>query len=172
MARREKGCAVALAGATVALAALIWQPVAARAAEAGAGAVLPRFGSLRADKVNLRTGPGGNYPIDWVLTRKDMPVEILAVWEHWRKIRDWEGTSGWVHEKMVWGRRQAIVKGGVRAMHKGPDPAAPIVARAEPGVLGRLLECRGNWCRIDAGEVSGWVRRGDIWGVHPDESVP
>ena len=132
---------------------------------------LPRFVSLRSDQVNLRVGPGENYPIEWVLTRKEMPVEIIKEFEHWRMIHDWQGTEGWVHERMVSGKRTVAVKGGVRALHRLPDPASEIVARAEPGVFAHLIECRRAWCRIEAAGISGWVLRSDVWGVYPDEAV-
>jgi SH3-like domain-containing protein len=141
----------------------------APAAENETGQKLPRFVSLRSDQINLRVGPGENYPIEWVLTRKDMPVEIIRQFENWRMIRDWQGTEGWVHERMLTGKRAAVVKGGVRTLHRQPELASPAVARAEPGVVARLLECRGGWCRIDAADHAGWVQRGDLWGVYPDE---
>ena len=72
----------------------------------------PRFVSLRSDKVNLRTGPGRQYPIEWVLTRRDMPVEITARFEHWRRVREWDGTAGWVQEHMVYGKRFVVVERG------------------------------------------------------------
>jgi SH3-like domain-containing protein len=133
---------------------------------------LPRFVSLRSDLVNLRVGPGENYPIEWVLTRKEMPVEIIREFEHWRMIRDWQGTEGWVHERMVMAKRAVVIKGAVRALHRLPDAASAIVARAEPGVFARLLECQGGWCRIEAAEITGWVQRTEVWGVYPDEVVP
>ena len=134
---------------------------------------VPRFVSLHSDKVNLRTGPGRQYPIEWVLTRKDMPVEVIAQFEHWRRVREWDGTVGWVQEHMITGKRYAIVaNGAVRGLYRDPDAAAGLVAKAEPGVIGRLLECKGAWCRIDAGDATGWMRRADLWGVYPDEAVP
>ena len=136
------------------------------------GLPVPRFVSLHADRVNLRTGPGDRYPIEWVLTRKEMPVEVIAQFEHWRRIRDWEGTAGWVQEHMVAGRRTVIVgKGTERPLHQQPDPASAVVARATPGVVARLLECRGPWCRLETEALSGWMRRSDLWGVYPDETV-
>jgi SH3-like domain-containing protein len=153
-----------------------WAAMAAFNATAAVGAEhglpVPRFASLRSDEVNLRTGPGQRYPIEWVLTRKDMPVEILREFANWRRVRDWQGTEGWVHERMVTGRRDVIVTGAIRALHREPDAGSPLVARAEPGVVARLLECRGGWCRIEAGEFSGWVRRSDVWGVFPEEAFP
>jgi SH3-like domain-containing protein len=143
----------------------------ASAAETEPSARLPRFVSLRSDQVNLRVGPGENYPIQWVLTRKEMPVEIIREFEHWRMIRDWQGTEGWVHERMVTGKRAVVVKGSIRALHRLPDPASQIVARAEPGVFARLIECRGTWCRIETAEIAGWVQRIEVWGVYPDEAV-
>ncbi len=147
--------------------------IPAMAADGEVGLKVPRFVSLHADKVNLRTGPGRQYPIEWVLTRKDMPVEVIAQFEHWRRIREWDGTEGWVQEHMIDGRRYVVVgKGGDRSLHQQPDPASAVVARAEPGIVARLLECRGPMCRVEADDTSGWMRRSDIWGVYPDETVP
>ena len=147
--------------------------IPATAANEDVGLKVPRFVSLHSDKVNLRTGPGRQYPIEWVLTRKEMPVEVIAQFEHWRRIRDWEGTAGWVQERMVVGRRTVIVgKGAERPLHQQPDPASAVVARAAPGVVARLPECRGAWCRVETDTLSGWMRRSDLWGVYPNETVP
>ena len=135
-------------------------------------ATVPRFESLRSDRVNLRVGPGENYPIAWVLVRKEMPVEIVREFSHWLMVRDWQGTEGWVHERMLSPRRRVMVTGSTHALHRDPDSAAPVIARAEPGVVGNLLECRGDWCRISAGNVSGWMMRNDVWGVLPGERIP
>lgn len=132
---------------------------------------LPRFVTLRADEVNLRTGPGDRYPIDWVLTKKGLPVEITAEFDVWRKIRDPEGIEGWVRQIMVAGNRNIVVKGEIRTLHADPEAASPAVARAEPGVIARLLECRGSWCRVEVQSIRGWLGRGEIWGVYPDEVV-
>jgi SH3-like domain-containing protein len=166
------GFGVLYASAVIALLVLLVAAAPlATAGEAGRNDKLPRFVSLRSDQVNLRVGPGGNYPIEWVLTRKEMPVEMLREFEHWRMIRDWQGTEGWVHERMVTFKRSVIVKGEIRTLRHRPDPASSPVARAEPGVIARLLECQGPWCRIEAGNVTGWVQRSGVWGVYPDETV-
>ena len=81
------------------------------------------------------------------------------------------GPEGWVHERMVIAKRAVVIKGGVRALHRLPDGASEVVARAEPGVFAHLLECRGSWCRIEAIDISGWVQRSEVWGVYPDEAV-
>jgi SH3-like domain-containing protein len=141
------------------------------AAQSAAGDKLPRFASLRSDEVNLRVGPGENYPIEWVFKRKDLPVEIVEEFQNWRKIQDWQGTKGWVLDRMVTGKREVIVAGAVRALYRGPDPDSPIVARAEPGVVARLIEFRGPWCRIEAGGIIGWVPRSAVWGVYADETL-
>jgi len=145
-------------------------PLLAHAAEKALP--VPRFVSLRADEVNLRTGPGERYPIDWVLTRKGLPVEIVEEFEAWRKIRDPQGTEGWVHQRMVTGTRTVIVTGDVRTLHADADAAAPAVARAEPGVIAHLLDCRDTWCRVELQGMKGWLKRGEVWGVYPTEAVP
>jgi SH3-like domain-containing protein len=147
--------------------------VAAHAAEDEGGLKVPRFVSLHSDKVNLRTGPGRRYPIEWVMTKKDMPVEVTGQFEHWRRIRAWDGTKGWVQEHMVAGKRFVVVdKGGDRPLYQQPDSGSGIMARAEPGVVARLAECRGSWCRIETADLTGWMRRADLWGVYPEEKVP
>jgi SH3-like domain-containing protein len=146
--------------------------VAAPATAADKGLPLPRFAALKSDQVNLRAGPGDRYPIEWVFTRKELPVEIVQEWEHWRKIRDSDGTVGWVHQRMLVGKRSVLVRGETRVLFARPEPGAPIVARAEPGVVARLLECKGPWCRVEAEKVTGWLHRDQVWGVYPNEAVP
>ncbi len=135
------------------------------------GLAVPRYVSLRSDEVNLRTGPGVRYPVEWILQRRHMPVEILAEFENWRKIRDWQGTEGWVHESMLSGRRYAVVTGGVRSLRRQPDEGAAAVARLEPGVVAEVLECRDQWCRLDSEGFKGWLMRAEFWGVYPNEAV-
>jgi SH3-like domain-containing protein len=159
-------------GGAIVLAAALFACAPAMAADTDTNLPVPRFASLHSDRVNLRTGPGDRYPIDWVFIRREMPVEITAQFEHWRRVRDSEGTQGWVHERMLAGKRAVMIKGATRALYRQPDAASGIVARAEPGVVASLIECQGPWCRIDAGEATGWVRRTEIWGVYPDEKVP
>src|SRR5437660_12925684 len=83
----------------------------------GSGRPLPRFASLRSDEVNVRTGPGTRYPVDWVFKRKGMPVEIVAEYENWRKIRDWQGASGWVHQSLLTGKRGFIIAAKPASLH-------------------------------------------------------
>src|SRR4030088_2628667 len=126
------GCARAVIGIVAALMVLAsdGRLSVAASGDGEAAPPVPRFVTLHADRVNLRTGPGGRYPIEWVLTRKEMPVEITGQLEHWRRIRDWEGATGWVHERMLSGKRAVIVKGGVRPFFRQPEPDAAVIARA------------------------------------------
>ncbi len=136
---------------------------------------IPRFVSLRADTVNLRAGPGGRYPIEYVYRRKGYPLEIVGEFDQWRRVRDWQGTEGWVHERMVTGARNVVVDGKQRILRGAADNAAAPVAKLDPGVIAHLLECRDAWCRIEVkdggGDVKGWLTRSEIWGVLPNEVV-
>ena len=135
------------------------------------GLPLPRFASLRADKVHLRTGPGIRYPVDWIFVHRGLPMEIVAEFENWRKVRDWQGTEGWVHRSMLSGRRTAIITGGTQPMRRDHDPNASMTARVKERVVGRLLECEGGWCRMEIAKKRGWMRRTHIWGVYGDEKL-
>ena len=132
---------------------------------------LPRFVSLRADKVNMRTGPGFNYPIDWVYMRKQLPVEIIAEFETWRKVRDWQGTQGWIHQSMLSGKRTLLITGDVRNLRRKDDSKSVTRVRAEPGVIGRLLGCpkQNGWCLVEIAGFEGWLRHVDFWGVYKSE---
>ena len=138
---------------------------------ADTGLPVPRFVTLRSDKVNVRTGPGARYPVEWVFERKGMPVEIVAEFDTWRKVRDIQGTEGWVHQNLLSGRRGVIISGGVRTLRREPREDAAVVARAEPDVIGQLLECKAEWCRVEVSGLRGWLKRSEMWGVYPSEKV-
>ena len=155
--------------------ALVMLLGAAPPSEDAQGLKIPRFVSMRLGEVNLRVGPGQRYPITWVFTKKDMPVEITEEFDTWRKIRDWEGTEGWVNHAALSGKRSVIVTGEIRTLRASPDPQARPVARVEPGVIGKLLECppeSPDWCKIETDDVRGWIRRNEFWGVYPQETYP
>ncbi|CAO3413836.1 SH3 domain-containing protein [Azospirillum doebereinerae] len=135
------------------------------------GLPIPRFVTLRVGEINLRSGPNGSYPIDWVFTRKDMPVEIVQEFDTWRRIRDWEGSEGWVHQSALSGKRGALVVGPVRTLRKAPQSDGPVVARVEAGVIGSLKKCQGDWCEIDIKGYRGWLQRADFWGSYPGEKI-
>lgn len=135
------------------------------------GLPLPRFVSLRASVVNLRTGPGVRYPIDWVYHRPDLPVEIIDEFEAWRRIRDWQGTVGWVHQSMLQGRRTLLLVGERRVLRRGPEADAAGLALLEPGVIAQLLSCDGNWCRVEVRGFEGWLDRGEVYGLYPEERI-
>jgi SH3-like domain-containing protein len=135
------------------------------------GLPLPRFASLRASEVFMRTGPGTRYPVEWIYRRRDLPVQIIAEFDTWRKVRDWNGAVGWVHRAMLSGRRTAITVDDETVLRRAPDMTAPAVARAESGVIARILSCDGAWCRVDAGGMKGWTPRRALWGTFADEKV-
>jgi SH3-like domain-containing protein len=132
---------------------------------------VPRYVSLRASKVNLRTGPGARYPVEWVFVRKGIPLEIVAEYENFFKVRDWEGTEGWVHRAMVWRHRTMVVTGELRTLRSDPSLEAKVVAKVEPGVYGRIEQCEEDWCRLNISGSVGWLRRFEFWGVYPKENV-
>ena len=155
--------------------------------EAGLGPVtklpLPRYASLKTDRVNLREGPSKDHRTLWVFQRAGLPVEIVAEFETWRRIRDSEGTEGWVLHSLLSGRRTAIVnavKGPDRSavpLRASADDGAPDEARLEAGVIGSVKSCTGTWCRLVValpgrrGDVDGYIRQNRLWGVYPDEKV-
>lgn len=134
------------------------------------GLQVPRFVSLKADKVHMRVGPGKDYPIEWVYVRRGLPVEVVAEYDVWRKIRDFQGTEGWVHQQRLTGRRMVLTTADQDLLRRA-EAKAPVLARLESGVVGRLLQCEPEWCRIEVSGFRGWVKRTGLWGVYASEQV-
>jgi SH3-like domain-containing protein len=148
-------------------------PLPVAAAPENSGLPVPRFVTLRAEEANMRTGPGEQYPIKWTYRRVGLPVEIVAEYHTWRRVRDWQGTEGWVHGSMLAGRRSFMVIGETRALHTEPNAASPVIAELEVKVIGDIETCppAGEWCRVKIEGRKGWLKRSDFYGVYPDEGV-
>ena len=141
------------------------------------GLPLPRFVSLKAGRVNLRIGPGRNYPVDWMYMKTGLPMEIIQEYDNWRRVRDSEGTEGWINQSLLSGKRTGIVT----PWNRGKDATVPLldrpaedgrkVADIEPGALGSIENCNGNWCEMRFGGRSGWLDQSQIWGAYPKETV-
>ncbi len=147
-------------------------PLVGQTTGAVTGLAVPRFVSLRSDKVHVRSGPGTRYPIRWVYLRKNLPVEVVQEFETWRKIRDNEGQEGWLHQSLIAGRRYALITGTepVTAYRK-PDIDTAVVYRMEPGVVARVDECTNKWCLLVSSGFEGWVEKKSIWGIYPSEGI-
>lgn len=130
----------------------------------------PYWASLSAGQARMRTGPGRNYPANWQYQRQGLPVQVLEVYPGWRKVRDQEGTEGWMIGNLVSDQRTAMVKAGVADLRDTPNPGAKVLWRAEAGVIGRVSHCGEGWCRIDVKGRGGYVETSALWGVDPDES--
>jgi len=139
------------------------------------GLPLPRYVSLKADRVNLREGPSRDHRTTWVFQRAGLPVEVTAEFDVWRKVRDSEGTEGWVLHSLLSGRRTALVapwkKGDVFTLFASPAKDAPPVARLQSGVIATLKTCDGSWCHISGDGFEGYIAQTSLWGVYPNEKI-
>ncbi|MGI9436590.1 MAG: SH3 domain-containing protein [Geminicoccaceae bacterium] len=133
------------------------------------GLPVPRFVSLGDNEVNVRFGPGTQYPIYWKFTQTGIPVEIISEFDNWRKIRDFEGEEGWIRSNLLDSQRTIMVQGAVRDLLRTPSKKGRVLLRAEPGVIGLLFECEDAWCRVEIDGRRGWLQRSDFWGTLPDE---
>jgi SH3-like domain-containing protein len=140
------------------------------------GLPVPRFVSLKTDKVNVRGGPTKDHDVTWVYTRAGLPVEVTAEFENWRRIRDWEGSEGWVYHSLLSGRRTATVapkakKDEILPIYDKADKQGSVIAKLQAGVQGAVKRCTGTWCRISGDGFDGWIEQDRLWGVYPDEKV-
>ncbi len=148
------------------------------AAKGASGLPLPRFVSLKSRKVNIRIGPSTDYAVSWMYMKAGTPMEIIQEYDNWRRVRDAEGTEGWVNQALLSGERTAIAAPWMRDkgkdvyvnLRRDPQTTASLVAKLEPGVVIKINECNGDWCHAEAEGTKGWVAQGEIWGAYPGEA--
>ena len=135
---------------------------------------LPRFVSLRDDVVNARSGPGTKYPIDWVYKQKSAPVEVIAEFDSWRRIRDWQGSESWVKSQLLTRTRFAkVITPGENNLYLKDSYKSKIIARIEDDVIGKIKKCPADndFCLINFGNFEGWMARQNIYGVYDKEII-
>jgi SH3-like domain-containing protein len=149
------------------------------------GLPVPRFVSLKSGETNLRKGPNARYPIVWTYKKRGYPLEVVAEFENWRKLKDQDGQEGWVHINLINGTRNFVVKDNkyqteqaeykVRnnelIIFRYPDEHSFPMLRAELGVVGSVKSCDPEWCKVKIADSSGWVRKENMWGVYPEEVI-
>lgn len=140
------------------------------------GLLRPRFVSVNVGRANMRKGPGRQYPIAWVLVRRNLPVEVIEEYENWRRVRERSGETGWVHKAMLSGRRTAMITtvsdtDQLISVYRSASQDDPPVLMAQPGAIGEVNECDGDWCVLSFKQGRGWVRREHLWGVYPGEEI-
>jgi SH3-like domain-containing protein len=148
----------------------------ARAAEPTAsGLPVPRFVSVKADRVTVRDGPDKDHDVSWIYTRVGWPVEITAEFEDWRRIRDSDGSEGWVYHSLLSGKRMAAVqlksKTDLAPLYDKADAEGAVTARLQVGVLAAVKHCSGTWCEISGKGFEGWIQQTELWGVYPGEKI-
>ena len=168
-----------IAAAFVAIAMASLAAASHAAGESGgsskSGLPVPRFVSLKPDRVNVRAGPTRDHDVTFVYTRAGLPVEITAESDNWRRIRDWEGSEGWVYHSLLSGRRTAVMmpkdKTALVPLYDRADAKTRVVARLQAGVQATVKRCADGWCRITGSGFDGWTAQEQLWGVYPNETV-
>ena len=144
-------------------------------AAGASGLPVPRFVSLKNDKVNVRKGPSSEHALAFSYQQKGLPVEITAEFENWRRVRDAEGSEGWILQNMLSGKRTALVapgrKGSYMNLMNGPSVESGAEARLASGVVAEIKSCDGSWCRVIASGYDGYVDQNMVWGAYPGEAV-
>lgn len=131
----------------------------------------PVYRSLGVDRAHMRTGPSLDYPIEWVLVRRGLPLEVLRRYGRWAQVKEPDGSIGWMKSDYLSTRRTAIIIERTRTIFADPKATAPALYRVEAGASGEILSCSDAWCKLDFDGKSGWVPRVHLWGTYPSEKV-
>ncbi len=144
--------------------------ILAHSASAEKKPILPRFASIKSSEANTRKGPGINYSLMFLYQYKGVPIEIIAEYEQWRKIRDINGDEGWIHSSILSGKRSVMLKSkNQELLYIHDNTKSHIVAKLEPYLCCNLIKCSKSWCKIKCMEYTGWTQRENLWGVYDHE---
>lgn len=147
---------------------VLWAEQQLHALGPHSGRPLPRFVSQRHSKANMRRGPDYTFDTDWVLQHRGQPLQVVAEYDVWRRVRTRDGVGGWVHVSQLSSRRTVLVLDDRTALRARPEPRAPVRALAEAGAILTLQSCDPVWCRVSHDRLRGWVPRMAVWGSDSD----
>jgi SH3-like domain-containing protein len=175
----------AILGAVLAVFCLVALPVseAFAAPDNPSGLPLPRFVTTRSTPINVRVGPGTKYGVAWVYVKAGTPVEIIQEFDTWRKIRDVDGSEGWLHQNLLQGNRAGLVapwkpEGEQIPLLRGKNAESGVRAWLTPKFRVDIKGCDGTWCQVvatsspaggNAQSFSGYLQQSELWGVYKDE---
>ncbi|MDR0553022.1 MAG: hypothetical protein LBG13_02930 [Holosporales bacterium] len=132
------------------------------------------FASVKVNEANLHNGPGKQYKIRCKYIKKGVPLLVTAQYEHWRKVKDADGTEGWIHKNLLSNIRYIVVSSEVAGFYESPDTAARRIAVIKQNVVARLLSVNKDWCSINLKHngrtYTGWIEKKKIFGVGKNES--
>ena len=123
------------------------------------------FLTLRYDKVNLRQGPSREYPVKIFYKKKFLPVLVQDQSDNFRKIRDHENNTGWIHVSQLSKKKAAIVISDNVVMFKNPTVFSKPIAKLERGRLSKISKCKQEWCKVNSGNYKGWLKKDNLWGL-------
>ncbi|MDB5642797.1 MAG: hypothetical protein JWN07_2114 [Hyphomicrobiales bacterium] len=175
--KRACGGHLRLIAGLIALVCALLLPLVSGTAQAQTGTTtglrIPRYVSLKSDRVNLREGPSKDHRTTWVFQRAGLPVEITAEFENWRRIRDSEGSEGWVLQSLLSGKKTALVapwrRGEVFPLFGKAAETSDRVAKLQTGVQASVRKCDAVWCRISGEGYDGYIQKTLLWGVYPED---
>ena len=129
----------------------------------------PYWASIDEPEARMRTGPSTEYPVKWVYKREKLPIKVIDIHQDWRKIEDPDGDQGWMHVRLLSPVRTAMVIGKSNAeLLDEPSPNARVAWRAEPGVVGRIDDCKDGYCRMAVAGRAGYI---DVRKIMGEEKI-
>lgn len=135
------------------------------------------YASIKSSEVNVRKGPNARYPIEWVFKKKGEPVEVIAQFEHWYKIKDFSGDEGWVKSTMLTKKRRGVINVKINndspslyaLLYDKADVSSQVIAKISHSKRVDITKCNKNWCQIKIVNLSGWIEKFQLWGVYAKE---
>ena len=123
------------------------------------------FLTLRYNTVNLRQGPSRDYPVKIFYKKQFLPVMIQDQSDNYRKIRDHENNTGWIHISQLSKKKAAIVTNDSQIMFSRPTIYSKPIVILKKGRLAKIIKCKNNWCKSKTNNYKGWIKKESLWGL-------
>ncbi|MBQ3564522.1 MAG: hypothetical protein IJA14_00050 [Alphaproteobacteria bacterium] len=126
-----------------------------------------QFVSLKSSKINMRVGPGEEFPISWIFIKSGLPMMFIAEFQQWKKVKFLDNTEGWIHQNMISGKNTAIVTSDNALLYRSSSESFPI-ARVEKNVIAKVIKNEKDWIKVDINKIKGWMKSSDLWGINDE----
>ena len=119
---------------------------------------------LKNNEVNVRYGPGFDYPVKYVYKKKNLPIKVIDKKENFRKIIDHKKNSGWIHISQLKPSKSLIILED-KIVFKKPNKFSKPILKLQSGRLVLVKKCKINWCKIKTENYAGWILNSQVWGL-------
>ena len=127
----------------------------------------PKYASIKKERAYSRHNASFDAPLEWIYQKKNLPILIIDKYDVWKKVRDIEGTEGWIHTSMI-SNKKTFINNKEQNLLKYKDNSKIVNAIVKKGVVGKIINCNEIFCKVKIKPYRGWIEKKYLWGIKKD----